>query len=257
MAQDIRSEKAIVAPTGAAWHSEPPAVAAHKTKTDFAYETLRREILAGRYPPGSRIVADQVAQEMALSRVPVREAIGRLAGEGWLQIKPHVGAVVPELSPDEILETSAMRAALEGMAVRLAVESGLPPDVEQLRQLIDRLEVLDPQSASEYEVLNVHFHSTTLQTCPYPSLRAMAISLSQKITYRFSPVRALPQNQAESHAEHRALLAALERRDAIEAERVVRHHAERAGRVLWRFAMDRVESNAGHILRPMPFGESR
>lgn len=69
--------------------------------------------------------------------MPVREALVRLAGEGWLRLKSHVGAVVSELSPDEIIETSLIRAAVESVAVRLSTERLTRKALKQIRILVE------------------------------------------------------------------------------------------------------------------------
>ncbi len=225
------------------------SLANHKTKTDLVYETLREAIVAGHYRPGSRIVADQLAQELGISKVPVREAIVRLVGEGWLQIKAHSGATVPELSPDEILETSMLRAATEGLATRLAGDHVTPAGLKQLHAHLDRMEqaARDPQ---RYPRLNYDFHLLAFESCPYPSLKAMAASLLAK-TYRLAPVRVHPEYLPESQQQHRELVEALSHRRGEQAEQIVRHHVEQSGRLLWQFALERMESNSGRTLRPI------
>lgn len=225
------------------------SMASHQTKTDLVYQALRQAIVTGHYPPGSRIIADQLAEELGISKVPVREAIVRLVGEEWLQVKPHVGAIVPELSPDEILETSALRAAVEGLAVRLSAEQSAPATLKQLRALAEQMEHAAEASPGDYPRLNLEFHSLAVQSCPFSSLRSMSTSLAEKV-FRLAPVRLLPEYLPESQAQHRDLLAALERRDGEGAERVVRHHIERAGELLWRVAIDQAETARRRMLRP-------
>ena len=229
--------------------AKPLSLANHKTKTDLVYDALKQAIVAGRYPAGSRIVADQLAQELGISKVPVREAIVRLVGEGWLQIKPHAGAVVPELSPDEILDACVLRAAVEGLATRLAADHMTPRVLDQLQALLEQMEQAAHQDHLKYPRLNLEFHSLVSQSCPYPSLRTMAASLAEK-TYRLATVRLHPEYIPESQAQHRSLLDALTRRDGEEAERIVRHHVERSGRLLWQSASERVDTASGRLLRP-------
>ena len=227
-------------------------MAKHKTKTDMVYETLKQPIVAGRHPPGSRIVADQLALELGISKVPIREAIVRLVGEGWLQIKPHVGAVVPELSPDEILDQSALRAAVEGLATRLAVEYITPPVLDRLHDILERMEEVAGSDHLAYPKLNLDFHSTAFQCCPYPSLQTMAASLAEK-TYRLATVRLHPEYLPTSQAQHRELLTAIEERRGADVEMIVRHHVEYSGRLLWQTALEMVEGNHRHFLRPSCF----
>lgn len=211
----------------------------YRTKTDLVYDALRKRILLGRYPPGARIVVDQLAQELGTSKVPVREAVVRLASEGWLQMQAHVGATIPELHPQEILETSIIRAALESVAVRLSIDHLTQAIIEKLRLLASRMEAAIEAGSADYPDLNVEFHSTAFEACPYPNLRAMAASVLEK-SRRLRTVRFLPEYLPESQREHWRLLEALEQRDASAAEKLTRQHIEHAGQLLWEFAVERV-----------------
>ena len=168
--------------------------------------------------------------------MPVREAVGRLMGEGWLQGRPHAGAVVPELKPEEILETSVIRGAVEGAAIRHSVPYLQARTLQRMEKILDAMDAASRKEDARYPELNFEFHSTAFSDCCYPSLLAMARSLAER-SFRLRTVRFLPEYEPESQQQHRALLAAMQRRDADEAERVVRHHIEHAGRLLWQYAL--------------------
>ncbi len=212
------------------------ALAGYRTKTQLVYEGLREAIRAGHYPPGSRLVADQIASTHGTSKVPVREAIVRLAGEGWLEIQPHVGAVVARLSPEEVLETAIVRAALESRAVRLATERLTARDLSRLRALLVRMDAAATRASGRYPDLNFQFHSAIFLRCPYPLLRQLTASMAER-SLKLRTVRFLPAYLPETQREHWALFRALERRDADAAERITRDHIEHAGRLLWQFAV--------------------
>lgn len=207
----------------------------YRTKTALVYSQLRHDILTGHYPPGARIVLDQVASQFGVSKVPVREAVVQLVGEGWLVTKPHVGAIVPELDPVEILETSVIRAALEGAAVRTAVSHVTDEMLTELRQLHASMDAAAAANDPEYPQMNRLFHGQLYQACPYPQLRSMVTSLLER-GRRWRIVRFLPTYLPQSQSEHLAVLQALDRRDGDAAERLVRQHVEHAGRLIWEFA---------------------
>jgi DNA-binding GntR family transcriptional regulator len=207
----------------------------------MVYDVLRREILAGRYPPGTRIVADKIASQLAVSKLPVRGAVDRLIGEGWLQTRAHIGAVVPELSPEEILETSIIRAVVEGAAVRICAGHVSAKILGELRELVNRMDTAAARDDWEYPELNYQFHGLAFSACPYPSLRSMATGLLGK-TCRLRTVRFLPSYLPRSQQEHRALVDAIAGRDGERAELIVRQHVEHAGRLLWQYAMERERS---------------
>src|SRR2546430_13019898 len=104
-----------------------------------AYEYLREEILSERLQPGTELQEVALSQQLGVSRGPIREAIGRLASEGLVTVRPRRGAVVRLLSKEEFLELYQVREALEMMAVKLAVPRLQPEDVEELQGLIDAM----------------------------------------------------------------------------------------------------------------------
>src|ERR1043166_7557297 len=103
------------------------------------YEYLREEIVSERLQPGTELHEVPLSEELGVSRGPIREAIGRLAAEGLVTVRPRRGAVVRSLSKDEFLELYRVRERLEMMAVRLAVPNLRAEDVAQLEALIDSM----------------------------------------------------------------------------------------------------------------------
>src|ERR671935_979582 len=103
------------------------------------YDFLREEILSERLRPGAELQEVALSEELGVSRGPIREAIGRLAAEGLVTVRPRRGAVVRSLSKDEFLELYQVREALEMMAVRLAVPNLQPDDLAQLEGLVDEM----------------------------------------------------------------------------------------------------------------------
>src|SRR5690349_24737337 len=111
-----------------------------KSKTDLVTELLRQELQAGKPGPGQRLVVSQVAARLGVSKVPVREAVTRLIGEGLLLHRPNIGPVVPAFTTDEVHETALMRVALESVAS----QSALPRhDSETLARIEALLHAMD------------------------------------------------------------------------------------------------------------------
>src|SRR2546422_11214684 len=99
------------------------------------YEHLREEILSEPLEPGAELLEVPLSEELGVSRGPIREALGRLASEGLVTVRPRRGAVVRSLSKEEFLELYQVREALEMMAVRLAVPRLRKEDFEELQRL--------------------------------------------------------------------------------------------------------------------------
>src|SRR5438477_9717360 len=104
------------------------------------YDHLREEIRSERLPPGTELQELALSQRLGVSRGPIREALGRLAAEGLVTVRPRRGAVVHSLSSEDFLQAYQVREALEGLAIRLAVPRLTPPELDELQRLTDTME---------------------------------------------------------------------------------------------------------------------
>lgn len=108
-----------------------------------AYAWLLSRIRQGLLAPGARLRAEEIADEIGVSRMPVREALRRLDSEGLVTLRPNRGAVVTGYGPEEILELFEMRAVLEGLAARKAAAHYGDEQIEEIGDLITRLGRVD------------------------------------------------------------------------------------------------------------------
>lgn len=92
----------------------------HPNLSTRAYEVIKRKIVNGEITPGTKLQEDRLAEELGISRTPIREALSRLAQEGLVEIIPRRGTYVVEFSLFDIVHLLEIREALEGMAARLA-----------------------------------------------------------------------------------------------------------------------------------------
>ena len=97
-------------------------LAGSEPRSESLLEDLREAILTGRYGPGAHLVQDDLAAAFGVSRIPLREALRRLEGEGLVVISPNRGAVVRSLAPKDVVDLYDLRIALESLAVRRAAE---------------------------------------------------------------------------------------------------------------------------------------
>jgi DNA-binding GntR family transcriptional regulator len=195
----------------------------YKTKGEFVYEQLREAVATGDLAPGQRIVLDQVAEALGVSKVPVREAITRLVGEGWVELHPHVGPVVPQLSPDEVVETAVIRASLEATAIALATSEMSADVLTYMRRLLRQMDHAVQHPSDDYAAFNRQFHSLAISTCPVQRLTRM-VSAQIEQTARYQTVRRVPAYLEESQSEHRAILRALAGRDGDLAAKLTSEH---------------------------------
>ncbi|WP_433273546.1 GntR family transcriptional regulator [Actinosynnema sp. CS-041913] len=196
-----------------------------KSKTQYAYETLRDRIVEGRYGPGARLVFDRIAKELGVSPVPVREAVRRLQAEGWVVFEPNVGAQVADIDPAAYRHTMETLALLEGHAVAHARLSKSQLDrAAHLNDLMAAsLVEFDPLGFTR---LNREFHLLLCDASPNPRLRELIdkewarLDMSRRTTFSLVPGRA-----HESVAEHAELLRLLRAKAPAEVvERYAREH---------------------------------
>jgi DNA-binding GntR family transcriptional regulator len=196
------------------------------------YATLREAILSGILVPGERLGEVQLASLFKRSRTPVREAILRLESERLTERSSRRGFVVGRITRQEVLEVYAVRAAMDGLAARLAAQGILPAEMEHLRWLNDRIrEAAGKQDSARMLNLNIDFHEAIGRA----SRNSLLLQFMRQIhdwVRRFSDTTfSYPGRSTTAVAEHDELLAALERRDPEEAERIARDHMGRAMQV--------------------------
>jgi DNA-binding GntR family transcriptional regulator len=189
---------------------------------------IRDDIVSGRLRPGERIVQDSVAKRFGTSRIPVREALRHLASEGLVTLAPDVGARVAKLNPGELHEVYLMREALEPIAVAASVP--LLPDaaVADLLKLAEegerRADAGDMQGFLEFDR---QFHELTFSAAELPRLRRVVDSLADTTTQYRRVYSFRPDRLTISHAEHRLLVDAFERRAPEDAAAIHRLHTRR------------------------------
>lgn len=199
----------------------------YRSKTDLVTEYLRNELQAGRPRAGERLVVARVAERLGVSKVPVREAVTGLIGEGLLILRPNVGPVVPEFTAHEVLETALMRVAIEGVALDSAVSQHSDASLDGLRALLGSMEDAD----SEFPALNVRFHLAVISPSPYAEMVRLASTLLER-AQRYAIVHAVPGYRDEAHAEHLAIFDALVDRDIARLKVLNEQHVTTAARRL-------------------------
>lgn len=107
----------------------------HRPLREIVYEQLKMQILTGKIVPGTRMMEVELADEMGVSRTPVREAIRKLEKEGLVTIEPRRGAYASDISVKDMVDTLEVREDLEGLAAALASERMTEEQIEELRQI--------------------------------------------------------------------------------------------------------------------------
>jgi DNA-binding GntR family transcriptional regulator len=213
------------------------------------YDHLKAEILAGRLAPGAELAEVALAEQLGVSRGPIREAIGRLASEGLVTVRPRRGAVVSLLSKDEFLELYQVREALEVMAVKLAVPRLQADDIAALQALIDAMAAhAERNHVADFFEANAVFHARLVDASGNAKLGELYRQLLDQLgRYRTRSLR-LRGNLQRSVAEHAAILRAAKRGDADRASHLMSEHIRVPQRRLKSLTDDQLASADGRQL---------
>jgi DNA-binding GntR family transcriptional regulator len=189
------------------------------------YDHLREEILAGGLEPGAELAEVALSEQLGVSRGPIREAIGRLASEGLVTVRPRRGAVVRALSKEEFLELYQVREALELMAVKLAVPRLGPDDLAGLQQLIDEMAAhAERGDVPAFFEANAAFHGRLFELSGNGKLQELYRQLLGQLGRYRTRSLLLRGNLQRSVAEHAAILRAAKRGDADRAAHLMAEH---------------------------------
>jgi DNA-binding GntR family transcriptional regulator len=196
--------------------------------SDVVLRTLRTALVTGEVKPGERIRQEEIARRCGTSRIPVREALKQLQTEGLVTLTSHVGARAARLDPAELHEIYLLRELLEPFAISLSAPHLDQSLHDRLRQHADRMQdVADVNDPAAWIELDRQFHLTSYSAAGLPRLVQIIESLWDSTQqYRRAYVR-LPERLAVAHIEHTALIEAIVRRDAAEAERLSLVHIRR------------------------------
>ena len=195
------------------------------TLSQRVYEHLRDEILADHLLPGTELSEVALSRELEISRGPIREAMGRLAAEGLITMRPRRRAEVRSLTPQELIDAYQVREALEVMAVRLLIPRLTEADLSRLEELIDRMAEHSAEgSVREFFAASVSFHELLCELSGNPKLQEVHHRLEGEIGRFRNRTLALRGSMDDSLTEHRAILAAIRLRDADRAAALTADH---------------------------------
>ena len=190
---------------------------------DFAYAALRREILEGRLPRGQRVREQELSALLQVSRTPIREALSRLQADGLLVMLPRMGLAVTDLDDAAVTELYETREALEGTAAHLAARYANPRDITALRGLLGDEAAAQGDSASLLAV-NRAFHDALYAAAHNRFVLKSLQALHDSVTLLGPTTLTTPGRREQAQAEHRRIVEAIERRDAVVAEAEMRAH---------------------------------
>ncbi|HIU18216.1 MAG TPA: GntR family transcriptional regulator [Candidatus Avidesulfovibrio excrementigallinarum] len=177
---------------------------------------IERRIVEGELAPGQRLVESTLAAEWGVSRASLRDAFRSLESMGYVKHEPRRGVSVSQLSPEHVRQIYQVRAVLEGLVVRLAVENSTEELLEKLKDLNAQMrEAFARKDMERYAVLNEEFHQSILLAAHNQFLESVMLSIHKNVGRCMAYCK--PGHVEDSNVSHRSLLQFFEEKDAERA----------------------------------------
>ncbi len=198
---------------------------AYRSKNELVYEQLRKAIVSGEYKPGARLVIDQLAIELGVSQIPIREAMRELESDGFVTIEPYAGATITELNASFIFEVFALLESIEIVCSRSACCRMTDAELDTLAAMIEKMEgsVTDPDLWSQQ---NKELH---LYICDCANA-VLSKKMMQKVLAHWDRLRlhyfkdVFGQRIRFAQDEHRHILAAFRARNPDQLAQAISKH---------------------------------
>jgi len=209
----------------------PVILDGYKPLREIVFESMREAILSGVLEPGERLMEIQLAEEMGVSRTPVREAINKLVLERLVTHVPRKGVVVSGFTKADIVEILVIRTSLEALICSIAAKKIKPRELK-------RLELLAKQISDEHgkgnlkksNQLNDKFHEIIYKTAESPRIYDFLNTLHEYITKFIQVAYSKPGRSEEVWVEHNAIIEALRQHDSSAAEAAAKSHVENSNK---------------------------
>lgn len=201
-----------------------------RSKNELVYASLRAAIIHGELAPGTRLVIDELAGELGVSQIPIREAMRQLEADGFIVSKPHVGATVTDIHASLIIEIFGLLEAMEVISGRAACTRLDEADWQDLKRCLKQMDDLldDPDS---WSAVNVRFHQMICERAGTPLVQKMmdkALAHWDRLRSHYQLKEVFAQRVAEAHQQHWQMFDAICNRDPQALERVVHTHNQAA-----------------------------
>lgn len=207
----------------------PVNLDSYKPLRELVLEAIREAIINGTLKPRERLMEIQLAEELGVSRTPIREALRKLEIEGFIVMVPRKGAYVADLSFKDIADVFEIRSALEGLAAGLAAERITDEELEEMeRLLIEKAEAIAANDIEKLVVVDTKFHDAIYKASRNESLTNIINNLREQIQRFRATTLAYPGRMKESLDEHRGIVEALQSRDVQLSRKLAGEHIENA-----------------------------
>lgn len=188
---------------------------------------LHAQILSGQLAPGARIVQEELAAQFGASRIPVRDALRRLEADGLVTVVANTGAWVSKLSESECADAYQIRERLEPLLLLQSMPNLTDETIVKLAALAAEMEAA--QDVEAFLRLDRDFHLLSYSAAPIGMVKDLVEKLwntTQHYRRAFAQLNGI-DSESVTHMEHRLLVEAIRRRDAVDCERVLAGHIRR------------------------------
>lgn len=192
-----------------------------------AYEELRTAILTGRIPGGTRLVEATLAEEMKISRTPVREALQKLVLEGFIEAIPRVGYFVHEIDEHDVEDLFAVRTAIEHVVAQWALARITDKELDALEEIVDKGDRLVAEGQTHGMIeLDTEFHDLLCRAARSKRLYQISQMLRENMLQLRMRMLYLPDIASRAESGHRMILAALRANDPDELTQATQTHMD-------------------------------
>lgn len=197
----------------------------NKSLTSMIFEKIREDILIGKYTSGEKIVEAKLADEFGVSRTPVREALKQLELDGLVDNIPNRGVIVKGISNQDVEDIYTIRIAIEGIAVKWAIERMAESDLQKMKEIFELMEFYTfKNDLDKIAELNTKFHETIYNATQSRYLEHVLRDFQYFMkTTRYKSLRS-PGRMESTLEEHREILEAFIERDPDRAANAILKH---------------------------------
>lgn len=219
-----------------------------------AHARLREMIFSGALKAGQALRQEEISRQFGISRLPIREALNRLATEGLVELKPRRGFYVASLNTEEIEDIFEMRAILEARAGELATERATAEDADAVDALVAELDtaVASNTDFDHYARLNVQFHERLYRSCQRTHLQRQIALLRDSVSPLIRMLASETGELQRAQKEHRLLARHYRRGDADRVAELCREHCAYTARALIAKIKANGEAAAGASAKSKP-----
>jgi len=198
------------------------------------YRILKTRIIKGDLKSGEKLLENKIAEQLGVSRTPVREALRELSAEGFVETSPNQAIIVSTITFDEILDLLQIRGVLEGLGANIAAKKINPEKIEKFDKIIDKMKqytannLFSEETILNFSRLDIEFHDLILNICGNKWLIQMHKNLENHIKRFRIRSFSIPGTFSKSLNEHYKILDAIKKGESEVAEKLSKIHMIKA-----------------------------